>query len=97
MATREHSSGLQPSVPPDAGDYVARSLRCHVLRGLSRLWAATAGHDGVLHRCFAVVRVLSLSLCEAWSAVHHALAETSRLLRNECCSMRSRWLPSPYW
>src|SRR6185295_10773318 len=97
MATRGDPQGIHPSVPSVPGDYVARSLRRHVLRGLSRLWAAIAGHEGVLHRCLAVVRVLSLSLCEAWGAVHHALAETSRLLRSECWPVWSRWLLSPSW
>src|SRR6478609_9188476 len=83
MATRVDPQGLQPSVPPDASDHVARSLRCHVLCGLSRVWAAIAGHDGVLRRRLSVVRVLSLPLCAARCSVHHAVAEAGWLLRSK--------------
>src|SRR5262245_57767067 len=62
VAIGRHSTWVQPPLPSDAGTHVADSLRCSLLRGLSRLWQATAGNDGVLHRRFALVRFLSLSL-----------------------------------
>jgi len=73
--------GFEQSLPPHSRDRADVPVHHHLLRGVSGLWPPVAGDDGLLHRRFGVVCLLSLPLRQARRPVHHVLAQAAGLLR----------------